>query len=145
MVAALCPLPYALMRMTWLTPWPTIMDAAELDANPAMRIFGLSLGFAAIGGSVLTAGLLRGWGSIYPPWIPFVGGRPVSPIWPTVLAIVVGTALTVAGRSMAQMSFGGTDVVASKVEAFLLLPFPVWGPLLIAAAIAYYRRRTATS
>ncbi len=133
------------MRMTWLTPWPTIMDAAELEANPAMRIFGLSLGFAAIGGSVLTVGLLRDWGSIYPRWIPFVGGRPVSPTWPTVLAIVVGTALTVAGRSMAQMSFGETAVVASRVEAFLVLPFPIWGPLLIAAAIAYYRRRTATS
>lgn len=141
-VAALCPLPYALMRMTWLTPWPTLMDAAVLDADPALRIFGLSLGFAAIGGSVLTIGLLRRWGSVYPRWIPAVGGRPVSPTWPTAFAIVVGTALTVAGRSMAQMSIGETDVVASKVEAFLMLPFPVWGPLLIAAAIAYYRRRT---
>jgi hypothetical protein len=143
-LAALCPLPYAVARMTWLTPWPTIIDADTLADQPAMRIFGLSLGFAAIGGAVLTVGLLRKWGSVYPGWVPIVGGRSVSPVWPTVLAVVVGAAVTVAGRSMLQMTFTEDDVM-SKAETMLLLPFPVWGPLLIAAAIAYYRRRTASA
>ena len=143
-VAALCPLPYALLRMTWLTPWPTIIDADTLAEQPAMRIFGLSLGFAAIGGAVLTIGLLMRWGSVYPRWVPVVGGRPVSPVWPTVLAVVVGAAVTVAGRSMLQLTYTEEDLL-SKVETLLVLPFPVWGPLLIAAAIAYYRRRTATA
>ena len=143
-VAALCPLPYALLRMTWLTPWPTIIDADTLAEQPAMRIFGLSLGFAAIGGAVLTIGLLMRWGSVYPRWVPVVGGRPVSPVWPTVLAVVVGAAVTVAGRSMLQLTYTEDDLL-SKVETLLVLPFPVWGPLLIAAAIAYYRRRTATA
>jgi hypothetical protein len=142
-VAALCPLPYASLRMTWLTPWPTIIDPETLSAEPAMRIFGLSLGFAAIGGALLTIGLLMRWGSVYPRWIPAVGGRSVSPVWPTTIAVVVGAAVTVAGRSMLQMTFTEDDVM-TKWETMLMLPFPVWGPLLIAAAIAYYRRRTAT-
>jgi len=141
-LAALCPLPYASMRMTWLTPWPVWMDAAQLNAEPAMRVFGLSLGFAAIGGSVLTLGLLMRWGSVYPRWIPIVAGRTVSPVWPTVLAIIVGIAVTVAGRSLTQMMVTGVDVEIADPEFFLVMPFPVWGPLLIAAAIAYYRRRT---
>ena len=144
LLAALCPLPYASMRMTWLTPWPVWMDAAQLEADPAMRVFGLSLGFFAIGGSVLTLGLLMRWGSVYPRWIPMVGGRTVSPVWPTVFAIIVGIAVTVAGRSLTQMMVSGVDVAIAAPEFFLLMPFPVWGPLLIAAAIAYYRRRTAT-
>jgi hypothetical protein len=140
-IAALCPLPYAMLRMTWLTPWPTIVDAGTLEAQPSLRIFGLCLGFAAIGGAVLTIGLLMRWGSVYPRWIPVVGGRPVSPVWPTATAVVVGVAVTVAGRSMLQMTFTEEDVM-TKWETMLMLPFPVWGPLLIAAAIAYYRRRT---
>ena len=132
------------MRMTWLTPWPVWMDAAQLDAEPAMRVFGLSLGFAAIGGSVLTLGLLMRWGSVYPRWIPIVAGRTVSPVWPTVLAIIVGIAVTVAGRSLTQMMVTGVDVEIADPEFFLVMPFPVWGPLLIAAAVAYYRRRTTT-
>jgi hypothetical protein len=28
------------------------------------------------------------------------------------------------------------------VEILLILPFPVWGPLLVAAALAYHQRRT---
>jgi hypothetical protein len=142
-IAALCPLPYALLRMTWLTPWPTIIDSDTLANEPAMRIFGLSLGFAAIGGAVLTIGLLMRWGSVYPRWVPGVGGGPVSPVWPTAAAVVVGAAVTVAGRSMLQMSFTEEDVM-TKWETLLMLPFPVWGPLLIAAAIAYYRRRTVS-
>jgi hypothetical protein len=81
---------------------------------------------------------------VYPRWIPVVGGRTVSPVWPTATAVVVGVAVTVAGRSMLQMTFTEEDVM-TKWETMLMLPFPVWGPLLIAAAIAYYRRRTGTA
>jgi hypothetical protein len=141
-LAAVGPLPYALTRMTWLTPWPFWLSAEQLEAHPATRIFGLSLGFAAIGGSVLTAGLLLRWGSVYPAWMPGVGGRSVSPTWPTVLALVVGAAITVAGRSTAQVALQGDALPLAALDTQLILPFWAWGPLLIAAAIAYYRRRT---
>lgn len=138
--AALCPLPYALLRMTWLTPWPQF---APFGMTPEMRIFGLSLGFAALGGSVLTLGLISGWGERFPRWLPVLGGRPVPAVPPTGVALVVAAALTIAGRSLVQqlvVSDAGFGELGG--EALLVFPFPVWGPLLAAAAGAYYLRRT---
>src|SRR5690606_28765344 len=48
-----CSLPYGLTRLTWLTPWPYLMDADDLAANPDKRLWGLLLGFACVGGGVL--------------------------------------------------------------------------------------------
>ncbi len=136
--AALCPLPYALIRMTWLTPWPLGFEAAALQANPGLRLFGLSLGLAAIGGSVLTFGLIRPWGEVWPRWIPVLRGRQVPAKVPTTIGLLVGATITVAGRSFVQMVL--QDPV-SEWWMLLMFPFPVWGPLLIAASIAYYLRR----
>lgn len=140
--AALCPLPYALLRMTWLTPWPVMMDAAELEANPAIRVFGLSLGFAALGGSVLTVGLISRWGEVFPRWLPVLRGRPVPAAPPAAVALVVAGAITLAGRSIIQpVVTGDANIGEIGTEALLIFPFPIWGPLLGAAAIAYYLRR----
>ncbi len=137
-IAAACgPLPYALIRLTWLTPWPYGFSHAELVAHPEMRLFGVSLGLAALAGSVLTIGLIRPWGEVFPRWIPWLRGRTVPVLLPTAIALVVGTAVTVAGKSFLQM-------VLAEPEHWGLLfvfPFPIWGPLLIAAAAAYYLRR----
>lgn len=141
LLAALGPLPYAAVRMTWLTPWPAFAGGGDLDADPAIRVFGVCLGFAALGGSVLTLGLLARWGTTYPGWVPGVGGRAVSPGWPTLTAIGVGLAITVAGRAMVQMILTEEDTEVPVVEVLLILPFPVWGPLLVAAAVAYHQRR----
>jgi hypothetical protein len=140
--AALCPLPYALLRMTWLSPWPVLMDAAELDASPEMRVFGLCLGFAALAGSVLTVGLISRWGEIFPRWIPVLRGRAVPAGPPAVVALVVAGAITLAGRSILQsVVTGEANIGEIGAVALLIFPFPIWGPLLGAAAIAYHLRR----
>ncbi|MGH3352830.1 MAG: hypothetical protein ACRDPS_19360 [Nocardioides sp.] len=140
--AALCPLPYALFRMTWMTPWPVSTDVAVLEADPGMRVFGLSLGFAAIAGSVLTIGLISRWGEVFPRWVPVLRGRVVPAGPPAAVALVVAGAVTLAGRSSLQSVDGGEGGIdALGAEALLLLPFPIWGPLLGAAAIAYFVRR----
>ena len=139
--AALGPLPYGLTRMTWFTPWPFMLDHAELVANPALRVFGLCLGLAAIGGSVLTLGLIRPWGAVFPRWLPLVRGAVVPVLPPTVVALMVAASVTIAGRSMVQQLFVGDGMGLDGVEMLLIFPFPVWGPLLGAAAIAYYLRR----
>lgn len=142
-VVAICgPLPYGLLRMTWLTPWPVGIPVDALRDNPYLRVFGLCLGLAALGGAVLTSGLISRWGAVYPRWFPGVGGRAVSPTWPAVLATVVGVAVTVAGRSMVQMAIADHG---SNAELLFILPFPLWGPCLVGAAYAYYRRRTRTA
>lgn len=141
LLAALGPLPYAAVRMTWLTPWPAFTNGGDLDAQAGMRVFGICLGLAAIGASVLTLGLLARWGTTYPRWMPGKGGRPVSPGWPALTAIGAGLAITVAGRATVQMGLADEDTEIALAEILLLMPFPVWGPLLVAAGVAYHRRR----
>ncbi len=140
-VAALGPVPYGLVRLTWLTPWPAFAAGGDVHADPGARVFGISLGIAALGGAVLTLGLLARWGTTYPRWLPAVGGRVVSPGWPTATAIGVGLAVTVAGRAMVQLILADPDLPVSAVEVLLVMPFPLWGPALVAAAVAYHRRR----
>ncbi len=143
--AVACPLLFAAQRMSWLTPWPVGLDAHTLDANPGLRAFGLTLGVAAILGAVLTAGLISRWGAVYPRWVPVAGGRPVSPVWPSVLAATVGALVTVAGRSLGQFALFADN--GNSDDGMLLgmaVLFIVWGPLLMASAVAYFLRRTTT-
>lgn len=139
--AALCPLPYALLRLTWLTPWPVLMDYDELVANPGLRMFGLSLGLAALGGAVLTIGLIRPWGEVFPRWVPVLRGRVVPAGPPALAGLLVGAAVTIAGRTFVQMLVTGAEDARELVEFVLVFPFPVWGPLPAAASVAYYYRR----
>ena len=128
--------------MTWLTPWPIGFDAATLEAQPEMRLFGLLLGFAALGGSVLTIGLISRWGVVFPAWLPVLRGRPVPVMAAVVPGLAVAAAITVAGHSVVQQAFTeGWDVEGFTMVGLLLFPFPVWGPLLGAATLAYWQRR----
>lgn len=54
--------------------------------------------------------------------------------------LVVSLMMCVAGHSLVQQSFGaGTDL--SDHLLVLLMPFPLWGPLLAGATLAYWYRR----
>jgi hypothetical protein len=142
LVAAAGPLPYGLLRMTWLTPWPVGMPEG---AEPALRLFGLALGVAALGGAVLTIGLIRPWGEVWPSWVPVLRGRPVPVRFPVIAGGVVAAALLAASPAM--MAFGVRGLVSGDLfEASFLLIFPTlpWGLALAAAVVAYaYRRRGA--
>lgn len=141
--AVVCPLLFAAQRLTWLTPWPVALSAHDLEAEPGLRMFGLFLGLAAVGGATLTAGLIARWGVIYPRWMPVLGGREVSPVWPAVSAAIVGLVVAIAGRSMGQaVLLADADDDMHPLLVSMAVMFVVWGPLLVAAAVAYYRRRT---
>ncbi|HEY3504551.1 MAG TPA: hypothetical protein VGN37_17435 [Actinocatenispora sp.] len=137
-VAALCPVPYVLIRATWLTPWPLLMTARELAAQPALRVMGLCLGAAAAGGAVLTVGLIRPWGEVFPRWIPVLGGRRVPIVAAVVPGLTVAALVTAAGPSMVRIA-----VDSGRYAEALLFPFPVWGPALAVATLAYRSRRRA--
>jgi hypothetical protein len=143
-VAVAGPLPYALVRMTWLTPWPLGMPEGG-DLEPEMRLFGLGLGFAALGGAVLTLGLVRPWGEVWPRWVPVLRGRPVPVRVPVVAGGLVATALLAASPGMIALAVD--DLLAGDATGWaLLLLFPTlpWGLALAAAVTAYaYRRRGA--
>ncbi|MFC7546738.1 hypothetical protein [Plantactinospora sp. GCM10030261] len=141
--AALCPLPYGLVRLTWLTPWPVGLLASE--DNPAVRMQGAGLGLAAVGGSLLTLGLIMRWGEVFPSWVPMVGGRAV----PVKLAVIPGglvaAAVCVAAPGFVVASVQSDGMGVGLALALLLFPFPVWGPLLAAAVFAYRLRRGTAS
>jgi hypothetical protein len=135
-VAALCALPYGLLRMTWLTPWPLGMDPAELVAVPEMRLHGLLLGSAALAGAVLTTGLVARWGEVWPRWVPVVRGRPVPLAAAVVPGGLVAALFTVAAPSMTIMA-----VASGDLWLLLVFPFVVWGPALGIAVLGYALRR----
>jgi hypothetical protein len=139
-VAALCPVPYALVRMTWLTPWPQgLGPASEVTLDGGIRVFGVCLGLAALGGAWLTLGLISRWGEEWPAWLPGVRGRPVPVLAAVVPAAMVALMLCAASISMIVMSVRTGDPLL-----LLMIPTPVWGPALALATYAYYRRRTGS-
>jgi hypothetical protein len=136
-VAALCPLPYVLVRLTWLTPWPVgLPTGAAADLVAAVLLQGLLLGGAALGGAVLTTGLVARWGEVWPRWVPGVHGRPVPVAAAVVPATAVSALLCAAAGPLVAMSARDGDP-----STLLLLPLPVWGPALGAAALGYALRR----
>ncbi|SDN31449.1 hypothetical protein [Allokutzneria albata] len=138
--AALCPLPYGLLRMSWLTPAP-VLGPGNVAESPGIRLMGLLLGFAAIGGSVLTLGLIQRWGEIWPRWVPVLRGRPVPIAFPVTFGALIAAVMAFAAVSFGIMSLSGPN---PQPLMLLVFPFPLWAPLLAAAVLAhYYRRRPA--
>ncbi|MGW0230385.1 hypothetical protein ACWDWO_18885 [Actinopolymorpha singaporensis] len=135
-----------------------VSNAGGVDASlgfvpgwQAVSILGLTLLSEGIG--LLSLGLVRPWGEVFPRWMPLIGGRRVRPVGATVLAAVGAIALT-AIWTFATVNFivltvfgppgKGFAFVNGWWEALLILcyaPLLLWGPLLLALAWAYYRRR----
>ena len=137
-IAALCPMPYALVRFSWLLPTPLGISADDLDAEPGIRMMGLGLGTIAFCSGLVTLGLIRPWGEIWPRWVPVLAGRPV----PVLAAVVPGT---IASLLLLVGSPGLFTMLSSADEwwIMLFLPFPIWGTAVgLATAAYYFRRRT---
>ncbi|MFF3838939.1 hypothetical protein [Streptomyces sp. NPDC001930] len=104
--------------------------------------------------ALLAIGLVRGWGEVAPAWIPVIGGRRVRPMAAFVPALLGGLILTALftavpiGDGRELTALGVVDTVDYTHEAWQTLatvsiaPTAVWGPAIIALAIAYRRRRT---
>lgn len=147
LVAAAGPLPYGLIRLTWVTPWPLLLPGGEA-LEPSIRLWGLLLGGGALLGAVLTVGLIRPWGVAFPRWVPVLAGRRVPP------AVAVVPGMTVAGLVCASAApmlrlilvplpdtvFGEVSV-AGRLLATLIFPFWLWGPALVLAVWGYAQSR----
>jgi hypothetical protein len=136
-IAFACALPYGLIRLTWLTPWAWLggpIDSSQID--PATRVWGLCLGFAALGGGLLCLGMTYRWGTRWPFWMPVVKGRPVPPK----LAIVPATAVA-ALFTFTSLPFVALAIRQDALELVWGFPFYIWGPALAAATLAYAIRR----
>lgn len=136
LVAAACALPYFLLRLTWLTPWPLGLPGSALTLEPEIRLHGTLLGLAALAGAVLTLGLFARWGEVWPRWMPVVHGRPVPVAAAVVPGAFVATLFTAAAVPMAIDAFR-----SGRLEMLVVFPFWLWGPALGVAVLGYAWRR----
>lgn len=143
-LAAVGPLPYAIARASWLTPWPLFSPITE-NLPPAMLATGLMLGAGAVAASVLTLGLILPWGRRFPAWMPRVGGRSV----PVAVAVVPGSiaagVLCISAAPMFVTVVGNPSAPVDALLVNLVLPLWFWGPMLALAVWAYaaWRREDA--
>lgn len=140
-VAALGPAPYALARATWLTPWPQFGGPIE-DLPPETRLWGLLLGAAAVTGIVLTLGLIRPWGEVFPRWMPGLAGRPVPVAMAAIPGGAVAAILTLSAVPMMAAMLSGDLDPLTKTLTLVLFPFAVWGPALALAVWGYVAHRS---
>jgi len=139
-----------------------ISSAAGVDASSGLvRGWGVFyvLGLTALseGVSLLSLGLVRPWGEVFPRWIPVLGGRRVPPRSTTLVAATGALALTAiwtfATVNFFRLTLAGTpgqglEFTNAWWEALVIacyVPLLLWGPLLLAITWAYYRRRTHNS
>ena len=139
-VAALGPVPYVLARATWLTPWPQFGGPIE-QMSPEIRLWGVLLGGAALLGTVLTLGLIRPWGEVFPRWMPGLAGRRVPVAAAAIPGGGVATILCVTAVPMLVAMVVGDLPVSEKLLSLLVFPFWVWGPALALAVWGYVGHR----
>jgi len=140
-LAALGPVPYALARATWLTPWP-LFGPSGAHLEPATLATGLVIGAGGAAASLLTLGLILPWGRVFPRWIPRVGGRPVPVALAAVPGFIASGILCIAAVPMLLTTVGPADAPADALLVNLVLPFWYWGPMLGLAVAAYVEWRT---
>jgi hypothetical protein len=113
----------------------------------AVYVVGLSVVAEAV--ALLSLGLVRPWGEQVPRWLRLVGGRRVPPLFAVTMATTGAVALILiwtfamvnllAGPGAKNFEFSGDWAQALLLACYL--PNLLWGPLLLAVAWAYYRRR----
>ncbi|MFD9904151.1 hypothetical protein [Streptomyces sp. NPDC059063] len=114
-------------------------------------IFTLSLLTEAL--ALLSFGLVRGWGEVAPAWIPLVGGRRLPPavaLIPAALGGLGATALfgpfTLGALGVPAFAFDEFDTGAwEALFRVCVLPVGLWGPLVLALTVHYYRRRRTSA
>jgi hypothetical protein len=153
-IAVIIPILYAATRWAWALGIPLGISEEFLREGQRIGLWwaGAGLATVAVGGALLTLGLVQRWGEVFPRWIPFVSGRRV-PIELAVLpAGLVAVLVASAGLMFIRLAITGTfgaifgkesAIFGSKNWAALApeLLWPLWGAALGAAALAYYYRR----
>ncbi|MGW4893198.1 hypothetical protein ACWEQL_13180 [Kitasatospora sp. NPDC004240] len=148
-------LPFILLpHCLWRLPFAVDFTMGSIDPDaPAFTwwaapyVVGLSVLTEAL--ALLTAGLVSGWGEVFPRWVPCVGGRRVPPLAAVVPATLGGLVLVALFGTMPLAWFGlfGFHEVAYGNGWWLALsrvcigPGVLWGPIVLALTYAYHRRR----
>jgi hypothetical protein len=146
----LIPLLYAATRWAWALGIPLGISEEFFREGQAVGLWwaGAGLATVAIGGALLTLGLVQRWGEVFPRWIPFLAGKRVPPALAIVPASLVSILVTTAGLMFVRLTLlgavGGVFTFIDEEDWAALAPellWPLWGIALAAATLAYYYRR----
>jgi hypothetical protein len=142
-VAAAVPAVYAVSRLAMAVGSPLGIPQSFYDEmeGSGVGIGALLMASMALGGAVLTVGLVRRWGEVFPRWIWFAAGRRVRPPLALIPASIISVFVTAAGISeVRSLLLDGIDTREWGITGPGML-WPLWGPALGAATYAYYLRR----
>ncbi|MFF4268232.1 hypothetical protein [Streptomyces virginiae] len=146
-------LPFVVLpHCLWRLPFAFDFSMGTVDPSaPPMPwwapayVFGLSVLTEAL--ALLCTGLVSGWGEVVPRWVPFIGGQRVAPLVAVIPAVLGGLAL-VAMFGLFPLAWAGVlpEVGYSNgwwmaLARVCVTPAMLWGPIVLALAWAYYRRR----
>jgi hypothetical protein len=151
-VAVVIPVLYALTRWAWALGLPLGISEELLREGQEVGLWwaGAALATLALGGAILTLGLVQRWGEVFPRWVPFLSGRRVPIPLAVVPASLVAVLVTTAGLMFVRLTLTGglgailgEGVLGAENWAALApeLLWPLWGAALGAATLAYYYRR----
>jgi hypothetical protein len=112
---------------------------AQEAESPGIWLADAGLATLAVGGALLTLGLIQRWGEVYPRWIVFLRGKPVRPRTAIIPTTIVAVLVTSAGMAhLRAMLHGQISLDWGTGPALLWL---LWGAALGAATLAYHLRR----
>jgi hypothetical protein len=150
-VAVAVPLLYALSRWAWALGFPLGITDEFYRQGRAVGLWwrGAALATLAAAGALLTLGLVRRWGEVFPRRLPLLGGRRVPPALAVVPATMMAVIVTTAGLMFVRVAITGTfsiggNPITLRENLGALAPellWPLWGVALGAAALAYHYRR----
>lgn len=151
-VAVVVPLSYAVTRFAWALGIPLGISRHLLDELDGLRYGGAMLGALAVGGALLTLGLVQRWGEVFPRWVPGLRGRRVPVGLALVPGYLVSALLASAGLMFIRLALTGTlastfGELAGELEPWMWVPemlWLVWGAALATATYLYQVRRRAT-
>lgn len=144
-IAVIVPLLYATTRCAWALGIPLGISEEFLHAGQAdgLWIAGACLAMVAIGGALLTLGLVQRWGEIFPRWMVGLAGKRVPPLLAIIPASFVSFIVTSAGLAYARAII--TQVNTGNESSWTTMGpealWPIWGLALATATLAYYYRR----
>jgi hypothetical protein len=141
--AALIPVLYALTRFAWAAGIPLGIPAEFLREMQDSGLVWAGAGLGAFGvvGAILTLGLVRRWGEVFPRWMIGLAGRRVPIMLAVVPASLVAMAVTAASTGLLSHPKFWEIAGGLSITALPMALWPLWGVALGVATLAYYLRR----
>ncbi|MFI0262589.1 hypothetical protein ACH4OW_26530 [Streptomyces sp. NPDC017056] len=150
---------WRIVTVVFLAPDGAGAEGGALPSWLPVEVYVCLLSLVSEAVAFTAVGLVATWGEVFPRWLPLVGGRRVpvpGAVVPAALGAVALTALwTVAAVSEARgVTLTGEPLpsdfptmgsaLGASVFYASYAPLLLWGPLLGALTVAYWRRRRRT-